>query len=59
MDRMKRDLKDGETYLYANSPEEYARFTDWLCANGGKFAYHFEVGEGYWHKERIVEVYGL
>ena len=59
MDRMIRDMKDGETTLYANSPEEYEAFTAWLCNNGGKFAYHFEVGEGYSYQGRTIEVYGL
>jgi hypothetical protein len=59
MDRMKKDLKDGESYIYANSPQEYAEFCDWLCANGAKFAYHFETGEGYLYRGKYIEVYGL
>lgn len=57
--RMIKDLRDGETYIYANSAEEYESFVTWLCDNGAKFSYHFEVGEGYYYKGRIIEVYGL
>lgn len=59
MDRMKKDLRDGEDYIYAENQKEYEQFTAWLCENGGKFAYHFETGEGYWFKGKIVEVHGL
>lgn len=59
MQRMIQDLKNGETYLFANSENEYHQFTDWLVEQGGKFAYHFETGEGYTFKNKTVEVYGL
>lgn len=59
MERMQQDLRSGETYLFANSPEEYEQFTDWLCDNGATFAYHFETGEAYQYKGKHVEVYGI
>jgi hypothetical protein len=64
MDRMIKDLKDGETYIYANSSDEYEAFTNWLYKNGWEFAYHFESGEAF-QRERpngwktIIEVNGL
>lgn len=59
MERMIKDLKDGEEYIFANSPEEYAAFTEWFSGEGAVFAYHFEVGEGFKWKNRIIEVWGL
>jgi len=59
MNRMQNDLRDGECYIYANNRSEYDAFTAWLCSNGGQFAYHFETGEAYWYRGKIVEVYGL
>ncbi|NBT33179.1 MAG: hypothetical protein EBT13_15105 [Rhodobacteraceae bacterium] len=59
MERMQKDLRDGEEYIFANTPEEYESFADWLCANGGTFAYHFEAGEGYQYKGKTIEIYGL
>ena len=59
LERMKKDLSDGECYIFANSKQEYEAFINWLCGNGAEFSYHFESGEGYWFKGVIVEVYGL
>lgn len=59
MERMMKDLRDGETHIFANTREEYDAFVEWLTNNGATFAYHFESGEGYLRNGRVVVVYGL
>jgi hypothetical protein len=64
MDRMVKDLKDGETYIFANSRDEYDSFTDWLYDSGWKFSYHFESGEAFQREKPnglkvVIKVYGL
>ena len=60
MERMKKDLLyHGESYIFANSSAEYEEFTQWLYDNGAEFRYHFETGEAFDYKGRVIEVYGL
>ena len=60
MERMKKDLLYyGEIYIFAYSSAEYEEFTQWLCDNGAEFRYHFETGEAFYYKGRVLEVYGL
>ena len=57
---MKKDLLHYSFhYIFASSSAEYDEFTQWLCDNGAEFRYHFETGEDFDYKVRVIEVYGL